>query len=248
MEESDLYKGERLDDTGFGLLRIIQSPDEFCYGVDAVLLSDFADCKEGSKVIDLGTGNGIIPLILSYKTKAKEIWGLELQENAYSRAVRSISFNGLSSRIHMQNGDVKEINQYFQAETFDAVTINPPYVAQGGGLLNENNNRRTARHETTASLFDFLNAASTLLRNRGDLYLIHRPSRLVDLFYHCRSLNLEPKRIRLVSPRRGKEPNLVLIHCVKNGGAELKLLNPLYIYRKDGRYTKELLQIYGRQK
>lgn len=248
MKEIDLQVGERLDEIGFGGLQIIQNEKEFCYGIDAVLLSDFARLREGAKAIDLGTGTGIIPLILSHKTKASELWGIELQETAYERGIRTVTHNGLLDRIHFIRGDVKDATTLLGTESFDAVITNPPYFANGGGLINENEGKGTSRHETTATLEDFLVAAEGLLRRRGDFYLIHRPSRLVDVFFLSRKLGLEPKRIRFICPSQGKPPNLVLIHCVKNGGPELAVLDPLFVYHSEGGYTKEIEQIYERQK
>ena len=248
MKEIDLQDGERLDDIGFRGLQVIQHQEEFCYGIDAVLLSDFAQLREGAIAIDLGTGTGIIPLILSHKTKARELWGIELQETAYERGVRTITHNGLTDTIHLIKGDIKDAVKLLGGESFDAVITNPPYFVQGGALINGNEAKGASRHETTATLEDFLIAAEGLLRHRGDLYLIHRPSRLVDIFYFSRKLKLEPKKIRFVCPCQGKQPNLVLVHCVKNGGTELKVMNPLFVYRPEGGYTKEVEQIYERQK
>lgn len=239
-----LKEGERLDDIGFGKLSVIQKPTEFCYGIDAVLLADFARLKNGYRAVDLGTGTGVIPLILSHKTKTAELWGVEIQETSFERAARSVAFNGLSERIHLLHGDVNNAVAVLGAGTFDAVISNPPYNGNGDGLQNENEAKRVARHETTATLDDFMAAAEGLLRDRGNFYLIHRPTRLVDIFFLARKHQLEPKEMQFVAPDRNRKPNMVLVHCVKNGGPELTILDPLYIYNVDGEYTTAIKRIY----
>lgn len=248
MHDTILMEGESLDDTGFADLSLIQHHAEFRYGIDAVLLADFARVKSGARVIDLGTASGIIPLVLSHKTKAREIWGVELQAKVLDRGLRTIEHNHLSHRIHLVQGDVKDLKDQFAAESFDVVVTNPPYTQKDGGLVSSNDAKGLSRHESSASLTEFLAAAYRLLRDRGDFYMIHRPSRLVDIFATCRDLSLEPKRLRFVAPARGKKPNLVLLHCVKRGGTELSILEPLYVYRRQGGYTNEILEIYERQK
>ncbi len=242
--DTSLKDGERLDKIGFGGLSIIQKPEEFCYGIDAVLLADFAKLKAGSRAIDLGTGTGIIPLILSYKTVDTELWGVEIQESSWERSVRTAKFNGLSDRLHFICDDIKNAPDVFGLNTFDAVTTNPPYNGYESGLKNANMAKYISRHETTATIEDFIAVSSNLLRNHGDFYMIHRPSRLVDIFFYARAYSLEPKEIKFVAPNRNRLPNLVLIHCVKNGGSELKLLDTLYVYNEKGGYTSELERIY----
>lgn len=244
--------GERLDSIGFGSLRLIQRPDEFCYGVDAVILADFAargfSRKSALKrAMDLGMGTGIIPLILSHKTRASEILGIEVQQDSYERACRNIELNGLTDRLTAIHGDVANADFGAMAGSFDLVTSNPPYMTGSCGLINKIDAKTIARHETTGTLEDFIRAAKVLLRDRGEFCMVHRPSRMVDIFAHCRKYRLEPKEIRLVSPRAGTEPNIMLVRCVKNGGAELKILPPLYVYREDGSgYSKEIELIYER--
>lgn len=240
-----LYEGERLDRTGFGELSLIQKPEEFCYGVDAVLLADFVKVKKGGQVIDLGTGTGIIPLILSHKTEASQIWAVEVQETSYERACRNIRLNALEKRVHVIHADVKQLPKLGM---FDAVITNPPYVKNGGGLKNDNEAKRIARHETTAGLEDFIQAAAKLLKDKGDFYMVHRPDRLVDICYICRQMALEPKELRFVSPDMRTKPNILLVHCVKNGNPELKLLDPLFIYADNREYSPEILKIYERDK
>ncbi|HHU16874.1 MAG TPA: methyltransferase, partial [Clostridiales bacterium] len=177
-----LKEGERIDNIGFGNLRLIQKPGDFCYGIDAVLLATFADVSKGGKVIDLGTGTGIIPLILSHRTEETEIIGVEVQKDSYERGLRNVDLNNLSERITMIHGDVNEIaeKKLFGKHSFDVVTTNPPYIKGVSGIKNKEEAKTIARHETTADLSDFIRAASFLLKERGDFYMIHRPSRLVD--------------------------------------------------------------------
>ncbi len=251
LEKSELIKdGERIDDIGFGNLRLIQKPEDFCYGIDAVLLATFAEIRKNSRVIDLGTGTGVIPLILSHRTEAAEIVGVELQRDSYERGLRNLALNGLEDRVKLIHGDVKHLVGDKQAarHSFDAVLTNPPYVKGNGGLKNRHASRMIARHETTADLSDFIKEASLLLKDRGDFYMVHRPNRLVDICVMCREYKLEPKEIRFVCPNRDTAPNILLIHCVKHGRPELKFLNPLMVYREDGSYTDEIVKLYERSR
>lgn len=241
---------ERMDDIGFGGLKLIQEPEEFCYGVDAVILADFAAKYASGKpksIVDLGTGTGIIPLILSYKTQAELIAGVELQQASYERACRNAERNRLQERIHFFHSDVKEAavgKLAFLKGSADVVTTNPPYMPSLGGLTNANSAKAIARHETSAGLEDFFACAAALLKPRGDLFMVHRPSRLADICCFARQYGLEPKRLCFVSPNVKKAPNIILVHCVKGGGRELRLLDPLYVYREDGSYTEELRSCY----
>jgi tRNA1Val (adenine37-N6)-methyltransferase len=240
---------ERTDCIGFGDLRLIQQPEDFCYGVDAVILSDFAAVgqKSAKSIMDLGTGNGIIPLILSHKTDAKKIYGVELQEKAFDIACRNVAQNGLEDRITMIHGDVRKIGDNIRPEltgTLDMVVSNPPYMANQSGLTNLNDAKTIARHETVGTLADFLKTSARLLKSKGHLYMVHRPNRMVDLFCLAREEGLEPKELRLVSPRDGEIPNILLVHFVKGGGKDLKILPPLAVYKANGEYTSEILAIY----
>lgn len=242
----------RFDETGFGNLGVFQAPEEFCYGVDAVLLADFAAQaarkKKNCRIMDLGTGTGIVPLILSHKTEAQYIAGLEVQSNSYELAQKNITHNRLEHRVHVFHGDVSSFSEReLLAETFDVVTTNPPYFIGGGGLSSKNQAKSIARHETTGSLEDFVSLASSLLKDRGDFYMVHRPSRLVDIFTCCRKYKLEPKELRFVSGKSMEKPNILLVHCVKHGNAELRVLEPLAVHNNDGSYTEEILKIYEKQ-
>ena len=240
------FSDERIDDMGFDSLYVIQKPEDFCYGIDAVLLADFAELKKNARAVDLGTGTGAIPLILSRKFKNADIIGVEVQQEAYERAVRSVELNGLTDRIQMIHADVKDITEILPAGCFDVVLSNPPYNGQGDALTSGSEAKMIARHETTATLEDFMAAAASLLRDRGEFYLVHRPARLVDIFSFGRTLHLEPKEIQFVHPSLGKAPNIVLIKFVKNGGTELRFKEPLFVYDEDGGYTREVKKIYGK--
>ncbi len=258
---------ERIDQIGFGGLRLIQEPTEFCYGVDAVILADFAArqggfCEEnfegrpivpkrrGSqdcRAVDLGTGTGIIPLILSYKTTCSRLVGVEIQAGSCARAARSAELNGLQERVHFFCADVKNFCDEAGMEllgSVELVTCNPPYTQGQGGLTNRNSAKAIARHETTAGLADFVQCASRLLKPKGSFFMVHRPSRLVDLCAAGRVFGLEPKELCFVSPKEGEIPNIMLVHMIKGGGPELRLLRPLYIYDEAGNYTEELRACY----
>lgn len=236
-------ENERVDDTGFGNIRLIQKPDDFCYGVDAVLLADFAKVQKGSSIVDLGSGTGIIPLILSHKTKETMICGIEVQRDSYERAIRNIKLNNLEKQVKLYNCNVKDFKSDYK---FQAVTCNPPYNPYGGGLTNKNEAKTIARHEVLATLEDFIKCGASLLEDKGSFYMIHRPSRMVDIFCTCRKYNLEPKTICLISPNADQTPNLFLMEAKKFGGSELKILDPVNIYNFDGTYTDQIMKIYER--
>jgi tRNA1Val (adenine37-N6)-methyltransferase len=239
---------ERIENIGFGNLQLIQNPEYFCYGVDAVILADFANsiCPNAKRIVDMGTGTGIIPIILSHKNKEAELTGIEVQKDSADMAIRSCKMNALDERISIVLGDVADENTYQGIEA-DVVVCNPPYFTKGGAIPNNKKEKFIARHETTAVFEDFVKAASTMLKGKGDFFIVHRPSRLVDIFYYCRKYKLEPKTMRMVSPKEGEAPNIVLIHCSAGGGKELKTLNNLYVYNSDGTYTDEIETIYERK-
>ena len=235
----------RLDETGFGSLKIYQDPSDFCYGIDAVILADFASETKGDNIIDLGCGNGIIPLILSHKLSKGKITGIELRQSAYQLAQKNIEYNGLAGKIRIINSDIKNFSE--KNETYSTVVMNPPYMASGSGQINDDNiSKMTARHETTATLNDFLQTASRLLINKGELYMIHRPARTVEIINGLTEYGLEPKILRYVSPKEGKDPNIMLLKAIKNGGSELTVRAPLYVHKYDGSYTDEIMRIYER--
>ena len=239
----------RLDDLENGY-RIWQESEAFCFGIDAVLLAHYPVLKDGDRAIDLCTGNGVIPLIMHGtardEAKRASFKGLEIQVDAADLARESILLNGLSDDIGIVTGDVKEAANLFGAASFSLVTCNPPYTPGGGGLHGEDDRKTIARHEILCTLEDIVAAASKLLRMKGRFAMIHRPSRLAEIFACMRTHGLEPKRMRMVYPFVDKAPNLVLIEAVKGGGPQLNVDPPLIVYEKDGQYTLEVLQIYGK--
>lgn len=244
MSGVELKPGERIDDLIRQDLKIIQNPASFCFSMDAVLLAHFATVRKGDKVVDLGTGSGVIPLLLTVRQKELQIKGLELQEEAAERAERSIWLNELQEKIQIIQGDLKRVTELLQVGQFDLVTCNPPYISPGHGLLNELDSITIARHEIMCTLEDVIREGSRLLSFKGRMALVHKPHRLVDILCLMRAHNLEPKRLRLVHPRPGRKPNMVLVEGLLGGGVELEVLDPLFIYGEDGEYTPELMRIY----
>ena len=238
--------GERVDDLMRGGYRIIQDPGRFCFGMDAVLLSAFAKTRPGDKVLDLGCGNGIIPLLMHARNKRTDITGLEISQGSADLARRSVRLNGVQDHIHIVTGDVRNAAEVFPAASFDIVTSNPPYMTAGEGLLNPDPEIAAARHELRADLGDFIAAAKHVLKNGGSFYLVHRPFRLTQIISLLHGAGLEPKTMRLVYPYTDREPNLVLISCIKGGGAYLRVQPPLIVYDAPGKYTREVLEMYGR--
>ena len=238
--------GERIDRIGFGELKLIQNPRWFCYGIDAVLLGDFAKNHRNARITDLGTGTGILPLILYHKAKPFHVTGVEVQEEVAEMARRTVELNALSEKITILKGNVKDAASQIGRQTQDAVVTNPPYMAAGEGILNEAAERAAARHEILGSLEDFISCASEILKEGGSFYMIHRPHRMVDVMVLCRRYRLEPKQMQLIQPRKDQSPNLFLLHCVKYGRPELKILEPLWVYEEEGGYSQRIRQIYER--
>lgn len=237
---------ERIDSIGFGGYQLIQDQNQFCYGVDAVLLADFAAAKEEDCIVDLGTGTGVIPLILYHKSKAQNIIGLEKQQAAFELAQKNATLNGLSHVIRFVHSDVLHVENHFDKGAFSLVVTNPPYMEKGSGPINPQCAKKMARHETTAGIGDFVQAAQYLLATKGRFCMVHRPSRLVDIMTACRQHQLEPKRIRFVAPEPGESPNIVLIQCTKDGGKELIVEPTLFVRNQKGNYSAELNRIYER--
>ena len=236
---------ERVDDLQINGYKIIQHPDKFCFGMDAVLLSSFAKVKEGEKALDLGTGTGILPILLEAKTDGEHFTGLEIQPESAEMANRSILLNGLSDKIDIIEGDIKEASKIFGKGTVNVVTSNPPYMTNHHGLKNPNDAKAIARHELLCSLEDVIRETSAVLKPMGRCYFVHRPMRLVEIITLMRQYKLEPKRMRLVYPFVNKEPNMVLIEGVKGGGPQLTVEAPLVVYDAPRQYTKEIYDIYG---
>lgn len=247
VQEQLVRQHERIDDLQCNGLKLIQDPDGFCFGIDAVLLSNFCEIKNRWRVIDLGTGSGIIPILLAGKTRANEIIGVEIQEEVAEMARRSVRLNQLEDRVKIVHEDLNQIASHFSIHSFDAVTTNPPYMHQGSGFPNPKSNKAIARHEIKATLEDVIRVSSKLLKDKGHFYMVHRPHRLVDMLCLCRQYKLEPKKIRFVHPNPSKKPNILLIQCIRNGKPELKFMDPLYVYNDDGTYTQEIYKIYGKK-
>lgn len=244
----ELKDNERIDDLQLNNLKIIQNKDGFCFGIDSVLLSDFAkEIPSNAKVLDLGTGTGILGILLCGKTKLSKIYGIDIQEEVCDMASRSIKLNNLEDKFEIINKNIKDLKDIFEENTFDAIVSNPPYKKDNSGLKNESETKLISRHEITASLEDFISISSYLLRNNCSLYMVHRPERLADLFYLLRKYNLEPKKLRLVQSYFDSKPKLILVKATKNAKSFLNTEEPLIIYNRDGSYTDEILQIYGKE-
>lgn len=237
---------EVLDDLQNGLF-IIQKKDGFKFGVDAVLLADFAKNAKSVSTLDLCTGTGIVPLLLSEKTDTQNICGLEIQTDIAEMAARSVEYNALTERVHITEGDLKNAADIYGKGKFDKITCNPPYMKCGAGLQNDTDTKSVSRHEILCTLDDVIRVSRELLISKGRFFMVHRASRLADILCVMRKYGIEPKRMRLVHPAPEKSPNLVLIEGMKDGGEELKMLPPLYVYDKDGNYSAEIDEIYGRK-
>ena len=242
--QTELVKaGERVDDLQNGFY-VIQNQDKFCFGMDAVLLSGFSRIRKGDHVLDMGTGTGIIPILLKSKTKGEHFTGLEIQEECADMAMRSVRYNGLESAVDIVCGDIKEAAEIFGAASFDVVTSNPPYMIGAHGLQNPHMAKAIARHEVLCTLEDVVSQASKVLKDRGRFFMVHRPFRLAEIFSVLTRYKLEPKRMQLVYPYIDREPNMVLIEALKGGNSRITVEKPLIVYEKPGVYTKDILEIY----
>lgn len=239
---------ETLDDLGIKGIHVIQKKEGFRFGVDAVLLANFAKVKKNASVIDLCTGTGIVPFILAGKTNAKNITGIEIQEEFVEMAERSVEFNNLEERVNFINGDLKNLALLKKLPKVDVLTVNPPYKLQNSGIINLNDKNAIARHEICCTLEDVIIASRILLKDNGRMYMVHRPDRLVDIVTLMRKHKIEPKRIRMVHPSAGKAPNIVLVEGQRDGGAFLKWDDPLYVHTEDGGYTDEIISMYNSHK
>ena len=236
---------ERIDELQRNGYKIIQNSNKFCFGMDAVLLSGFVRVLEGETVLDLGTGTGIIPILLEAKTRGKYFIGLEIQKESVDMARRSVELNGLKEKIEIVEGDIKTATKQFKLSSFDVVTTNPPYMNNNHGLKNPDFPKAIARHEILCSLEDVIREGSKLLKPGGRFYMVHRPFRLVEIIQRLTQYRLEPKRMKFVYPYIDKEPNMVLIEAVRGGKSMVKIEEPLIVYREPGVYTDEIYDIYG---
>lgn len=241
----NLKENERLDELQRNGYHIIQNPEKFCFGMDAVLLSGFARAKEGDRVLDMGTGTGIIPILMEAKTKAAHLTGLEIQEESADMARRSVALNGLTDKIEIVTGDIKEADRIFKSASFDVVTCNPPYMIGQHGLQNPDEPKAIARHEILCTLEDVISKGTKLLKPGGHFYMVHRPFRLAEIITTMTAYKLEPKRMQLVYPYVDKEPNMVLLEGVRGGKSRMTVEKPLIVYKAPGEYNAEIYDLYG---
>lgn len=242
-----LKENEIIDDLQCNNLKIIQNDKYFKYGIDAVLLSNFVKTsKKGVKVVDLGTGTGIISILLTAKIDVEKIYSIEIQEQVADMAKRSIELNDLKEKVEILNIDLKEVDKHIEGNSIDIIVTNPPYQKNNSGLQNEVEEKKISRHEIYCNIEDICKKSKYLLKDKGELYMVHRPERLVDVIYNLRKYNLEPKELRYVQSNTESAPVLFLLKAVKNGGSFLKNLKPLVVYNENGEYTKEIKEIYGK--
>lgn len=243
--EVTLHENERLDELHRNGYKIIQDKGRFCFGMDAVLLSGFARVKPGEKVLDLGTGTGIIPILLEAKTDGEHFTGLEIQPESADMASRSVAYNDLQDKIDIVVGDIKDASQRFGASSFDVITTNPPYMIGQHGIKNDQDAKAIARHEILCDLDDILRESAKMLKPSGRFYMVHRPFRLAEIFSKMIEYRIEPKRMQLVYPFVDKEPNMVLIEGLRGGKSRITVEKPLIVYKQPGVYTDEINDIYG---
>ena len=241
----ELKENERIDDLNRNGYSIIQNENRFCFGMDAVLLSGFATVREGETVLDIGTGTGIIPILLEAKTKGKHFTAIEIQEDSADMAKRSVELNNLTDKIDIICGDIKDAKAIFKPAEFDVITTNPPYMIGEHGLVGENIEKNIARHEICCTLDDIIKQSSYLLPPKGRFYMVHRPFRLVEIFNTMTKYHIEPKRMQLVYPYVNKEPNMVLIEGYKGAKSRLTIEKPLVVYNEAGVYNQDIYDIYG---
>lgn len=242
-----LLEDESIDDLQLDNLYLIQKKQGFRFGVDAVLLSNFANVKNKHRVVDLCTGTGIIPFLIYGKYKPKEVIGIEIQEDMVEMATRSSEYNGIENSLKFINTDLKDLESLKTLGTFDVLTVNPPYKLNNSGIINPHDKLAIARHEILCNLEDVIIASRKLLKDNGRMYMVHRPERLIDIFEIMRKHRIEPKRVQMIQPNINKAPNIVLVEGQRDGGAYLKWEKPIYVYNEDGTYTKEINRIYGRE-
>ena len=242
---TNLKEEERLDDLQVNGYEIIQHPGKFCFGMDAVLLSNFARVKKGECALDLGTGTGIIPILLTAKTEGQRFVGLEIQDESADMARRSVAHNHLEEQVKIVKGDIKEASSIFGSASFDVITTNPPYMIGQHGIANASDTKAIARHEVLCTLDDILRESAKILKPGGRFYMVHRPFRLAEILCKMVQSGIEPKRMRMVHPFVDKEPNMVLIEGKRGGNSRMTVERPLIVYKETGVYSDELLGEYG---
>lgn len=240
-----IHEDESLEDLKINHLYILQKKTDFRFGMDAVLLANFVKARQEARIVDLGTGTGILPLLLSAKTQAERIIGIEIQHEIAEMAKRSVEGNSLTDRIEILETDLKTCTETLGTGCCDVVVSNPPYTKVGSGLVNPASSKAIARHEIMCSLRDIVMTAAALLKNHGEFFMVHRPDRLCDIMTEMRHAKIEPKLLRMVCPRLGQAPSLILVSGMKNGNPGMKHLPPLYIYDASGDYSEEARIIYG---
>lgn len=243
----ELKENERIDDLEYKGLKMIQNTKGFCFGIDAVLLSDYAkNIKKDARVLDLGTGTGIISILLCGKTNLSKIIGVEVQEEVADMAKRNVRLNNLENKFEIINENITNLEKIYERNSFDVIVTNPPYKKENTGIVNEEKKKLISRHEILAKLEDYIKISNKLLKDKGEFYMVHRPERLVDIITYMRQYKIEPKEIRFVCSHENEPPKLVLIKGVKNGKPFLKFKENLYIYENNGNYTEEILKIYNK--
>lgn len=240
-----LKEKERVDDLQRNGYRIIQNPEKFCFGMDAVLLTGFARAKKEDSLLDLGTGTGIIPILMQAKYGCRHLVGLEIQPDSADMAARSVALNGLSDRIDIVTGDIREADRIFPSASFDCITCNPPYMIGQHGITNPEEPKAVARHEILCTFEDVAVQTAKLLKPGGHFFLVHRPFRLAEIMATLIRYKLEPKRMRLVYPYVDREPNMVLLEAVRGGKSRMAVEKPLIIFQEPGVYTWEIQEVYG---
>lgn len=247
LQNADLVKSdETLEDLQLFGLHIIQKKEGFRFGIDAVLLSCFAKDIKAEKMLDMCTGSGIVPVLMSAKTNIPKIFGIEIQEEVFNMANRTLELNGLLDRVHFQCGDIKNSVEIYGKRQFDLITCNPPYMPAGRAVMSELDTKIIARHEVMCTLEDVIQNGAMLLKQQGHLVLVHKPTRLADIICLMRDNDIEPKRIQFIHKQAGYEPSLVLVDGTFKGGRELRIMPPLYLFDEKGEETLELKRIYGR--
>lgn len=245
----ELKENERIDDLEYKGLKIIQNKDGFCFGVDSVLLSDYAkNIKKSAKVVDMGTGTGIISILLCKKTNLEKIYGIEIQKEVADMAKRSSELNHLEDKFEVINADIKNILTILNKNEYDVIVTNPPYKKLDTGVKSLDEKNLISRHEVECTLEDIIENSSKLLKDLGEFYMVHKAERLVDIMYLLRKHKLEPKNIRFVHSKSEDKPTLILVRAVKGAKEFLKIDKPLVIYKENGEYTDEILEIYDKKR